>query len=77
MIYRSRRARAVLATALTTALLGLTPSVITGSAQAVVPDTAFVPKLVTVDTPTRADKELLQTLGLDLTEHAGHDYIEV
>ncbi len=38
---------------------------------------AFAPQLVTVDTPTRADKELLQTLGLDLTEHAGHDYIEV
>ena len=24
-----------------------------------------------------ADKALLQTLGLDLTEHAGHDYVEV
>ena len=35
MIYRSRRSRAVIAAALTTALLGLTPSVITGSAQAV------------------------------------------
>ena len=81
MIYRSRRSRAALATALTTALttalLGLAPSVITGSAQAFDTDTAFVPKLVTVDTPTRADKELLQTLGLDLTEHAGHDYVEV
>ena len=79
MIHRSRRSRAVLAAALTTALLGLTPSVITGSAQAVDTDTdtAFAPQLVTVDTPTRADKELLQTLGLDLTEHAGHDYIEV
>ena len=79
MIYRSRRARVVLAAALTTALLGLTPSVITGSAQALDLDidTAFAPQLVTVDTPTRADKELLQTLGLDLTEHAGHDYVEV
>ena len=37
----------------------------------------FRPQLVTVDTPTRADKALLQTLGLDLTEHAGHDYVEV
>ena len=27
--------------------------------------------------PTRADKALLQTLGLDLTEHAGQDYVEV
>ena len=79
MIHRSRRSRAALAaaltTALTTALLGLAPSVVSGSTQAV--DSAFVPKLVTVDTPTRADKALLQTLGLDLTEHAGHDYVEV
>jgi len=34
-------------------------------------------QLVTVDTPTRADKDRLQTLGLDLTEHAGHDFVEV
>ncbi|HEX4977458.1 MAG TPA: M14 family zinc carboxypeptidase, partial [Nocardioides sp.] len=40
-------------------------------------DTAFAPQLVTVDTPTREHKRLLQTLGLDLTEHAGHDYVEV
>ena len=33
--------------------------------------------LLKVNTPTRADKARLQTLGLDLTEHAGHDYIEV
>ena len=32
---------------------------------------------MTVDTPTRADKRRLQRLGLDLTEHAGHDYVEV
>ncbi len=37
----------------------------------------FRPQLVTVDTPTPADKARLQTLGLDLTEHAGHDYVEV
>jgi hypothetical protein len=37
----------------------------------------FAPQLVTVDTPTRADKARLQGLGLDLTEHAGHDYVEV
>ncbi|WP_297622840.1 M14 family metallopeptidase [Nocardioides sp.] len=37
----------------------------------------FSPSLVTVDTPTRADKSRLQALGLDLTEHAGHDYVEV
>ncbi len=27
--------------------------------------------------PGRSDKERLQPLGLDLTEHAGHDYVEV
>ncbi|MET9438409.1 M14 family zinc carboxypeptidase [Streptomyces sp. NPDC006551] len=37
----------------------------------------FRPQLVTVDTPTRADKDRLVALGLDLTEHAGHDYVEV
>ena len=40
-------------------------------------DEAFAPQLVTVDTPTRADKDRLSALGLDLTEHAGHDYVEV
>lgn len=40
-------------------------------------EAAFAPQLVTVDTPTRADKQRLQGLGLDLTEHAGHDYVEV
>jgi hypothetical protein len=42
-----------------------------------VTEAAFAPQLVTVDTPTRADKDRLNALGLDLTEHAGHDYIEV
>lgn len=41
------------------------------------PDEVFAPSLVTVDTPTRAAKSRLQALGLDLTEHAGHDYVEV
>ncbi len=40
-------------------------------------DDVFAPQLVTVTTPTRADKDRLVALGLDLTEHAGHDYIEV
>jgi len=42
-----------------------------------VTEAAFAPQLVTVDTPTRADKDRLGALGLDLTEHAGHDYVEV
>ncbi|MBT2675853.1 carboxypeptidase [Streptomyces sp. ISL-14] len=37
----------------------------------------FRPQLVTVSTPTRVDKDRLVALGLDLTEHAGHDYVEV
>ncbi|WP_242611095.1 M14 family zinc carboxypeptidase [Blastococcus saxobsidens] len=59
----------------TTVLIGLTTAGLSTPAAAV-PD-EFRPQLVTVDTPTRADKALLQTLGLDLTEHAGHDYVEV
>lgn len=38
---------------------------------------AFRPALVTVDTAGRADRTRLERLGLDLTEHAGHDYAEV
>ena len=71
-----RRRRAALVSSVTSiALLGLVPALTAGSAQA--EDTAFAPQLVTVDTPTREHKRLLQTLGLDLTEHAGHDYVEV
>ncbi len=75
----SRRTLPVLATAALAAALAVTglsqPSSV-GSAQNS-PVLDFAPRLVTVDTPTRADKARLQTLGLDLTEHAGHDYIEV
>ncbi len=65
------------------AVCGITTAVLTGLAgtgltvpAAATPD-PFRPQLVTVDTPTREHKRLLQTLGLDLTEHAGHDYVEV
>jgi hypothetical protein len=76
MTHRSHRAGTkLLASLACVALLGLAPAVVTSTAAA--EDTAFAPQLVTVDTPTRAHKELLQTLGLDLTEHAGHDYVEV
>jgi hypothetical protein len=34
-------------------------------------------QLVNVATPTRADKERLQSLGLDLTEHGGDDFLSV
>ena len=72
---RRRRRVALVSSVTSIALLGLVPALTAGSAQA--EDTAFAPQLVTVDTPTREHKRLLQTLGLDLTEHAGHDYVEV
>ncbi len=74
MAHRSRP-RLALAALTSLAVLGLAPAAVTSVAAA--EDTAFAPKLVTVDTPTREHKELLQSLGLDLTEHAGHDYVEV
>lgn len=36
----------------------------------------YRPSLVTIDTPTRADKDRLVRTGLDLTEHAGQTYVE-
>lgn len=61
-------------------LVGLAALTLAGTAfatPALAEDSAFTPQLVTVDTPTRAAKAELQKLGLDLTEHAGHDYVEV
>ena len=37
----------------------------------------FAPRLLTVDVVGAEDKQRLTDLGLDLTEHAGHDYVEV
>jgi hypothetical protein len=75
----SRRTTALTALVLATTLgMALAP---TSSATVAPPDSlaeaVFAPQLVTVDTPTRAHKDGLNALGLDLTEHAGHDYIEV
>jgi hypothetical protein len=68
---RSPRRLAVIGTA--TAVLALTsPALHAGAAEPVLAPV----QLVTIDTPTRADKDELITLGLDLTEHAGHDYVE-
>jgi len=77
MSHRSLRSRAgALAAATTLALLaGLAPSAVSSSATAT--SDVFAPQLVTVETPTRAAKQRLQKLGLDLTEHAGRDYVEV
>jgi PAS domain-containing protein len=75
MTPRPLRRRATMLAASTAVLIGLTTAGVTAPATATSDE--FRPQLVTVDTPTRAHKQLLQTLGLDLTEHAGHDYIEV
>ena len=73
--YQSRRTRLLIAASATAVVAALAPAAVTHSADAT--GSVFAPQLVTVDTPTRAHKQLLQTLGLDLTEHAGHDYVEV
>jgi len=72
---RSLSRRSALCAVGTAALVGLTTAGLTTPAAA--ESDEFRPQLVTVDTPTDADKALLQTLGLDLTEHAGQDYVEV
>ncbi|HEU4811159.1 MAG TPA: M14 family zinc carboxypeptidase [Nocardioides sp.] len=75
MLKRPRTARTVVAAALLSLALTGLPG--TANSTEPAPADAFAPQLVTVSTPSRADKEHLQALGLDLTEHAGHDYIEV
>ncbi|MBA2440111.1 MAG: peptidase M14 [Thermoleophilaceae bacterium] len=45
-----------------------------------VPETTegiWAPKLVNVDTPTREDKTRLVSLGLDMAEHGGEDFLAV
>ena len=67
---------AALAALAVTAPLAATVGV-TGAAATTAAPSVFAPQLVTVDTPGRADRTRLQKLGLDVTEHAGHDYVEV
>ncbi len=74
---QSRRRRLIAASATSALALTVLGANLTSAPAGAAPPEADVVQLVTVDTPTRADKELLQTLGLDLTEHAGHDYVEV
>lgn len=72
-VFRTPVLGALTALALSVSALGVTST----ADGAVSPGEAFfAPRLVTVDTPTRGDKDRLQQLGLDLTEHAGHDYVE-
>ncbi|MDP2772508.1 MAG: M14 family zinc carboxypeptidase, partial [Nocardioides sp.] len=74
---RSRSALAAAGAALALGATLFTQPTTQATPPAAVTVTDFAPQLITVDTPTRADKQRLQQLGLDLTEHAGHDYIEV
>jgi len=60
------------ATALATAVLAMPPT--SGDSAT---DAAFTPQVVRVETPNRTDKVHLQSLGLDLTEHAGVRFIDV
>ena len=76
MTRRLSLARAATATLATLALAFPLAQVTTTSAANPAQE-YFAPRLVTVDTPHRDAKEQLQSLGLDLTEHAGHDYVEV
>jgi hypothetical protein len=75
MVRARRHLRTLVPLALAGLVIGAAPLAQGGSAVAT--DSAFAPRLVTVDTPTRGAKQRLQALGLDLTEHAGHDYVEV
>ena len=61
------------------ALLSFALTSLPNSAQSTEPASAgvFSPQLVTVQTPTSTDKDRLETLGLDLTEHAGAGFVEV
>ena len=79
MSRRTRGPRTILAGALAAAVAGAGLLGVPADADdgAVAPPSVFRPQLVTVDTPTSGDKAALQPLGLDLTEHAGHDYVEV
>ncbi len=74
-----RRMRGALAGVSTTLLLAavLQAGTTTSATSATEVGELFAPRLVTVDTPTLGAKRLVSELGLDLTEHAGHDYVEV
>ena len=79
MSRRTRGPRTILAAALATAVTGAGLLGVPADADddATAAAGVFHPQLVKVSTPTSGDKATLQLLGLDLTEHAGHDYVEV
>ncbi|MBZ5735685.1 hypothetical protein K8Z61_14415 [Nocardioides sp. TRM66260-LWL] len=82
VLARPRRRSGVVGLTLALGLSGLaltgaltTPATGDDGATAV-SETPFTPSLVTITTPDRGSRLILQRLGLDLTEHAGHDYVE-
>jgi len=77
--HRARRRVAGLATLAALAVTAPMAATVgaTGAAATPAAPSVFAPQLVTVDTPGRSDRTRLQKLGLDLTEHAGHEYVEV
>ena len=63
--------RVTTAAELPAALLDLLP------ADAAAAGLAYAPRLVEVHVPTRAARSALVASGLDVTEHAGHDHVQV
>jgi hypothetical protein len=51
--------------------------VLPASLASAAPEQLFPTQLVRVAVPTYEDRDVLTNLGLDLTEHGGHDYVEV
>ncbi|MGW2563659.1 M14 family zinc carboxypeptidase [Streptomyces sp. NPDC001514] len=77
LLRRSRRRTAIAVAVVAAAAGGILPAVGVPSAEAADAAEGFTAQLVVVDTPTRAAKNRLAALGLDLTEHAGHDHADV
>ena len=68
--------RSPLIAALTAAVVATTLTV-APRATSTAPDPIDVISLVRVDTPTRADRQRLADLGVDLSEHAGDGFVDV
>lgn len=68
---RSPRALVIVLAALASTLAVMSTSA------AAAEEPPFPTQLVRVNVPTQGDRDRLTNLGLDLTEHAGHDYVEV
>ncbi|MGH9084989.1 MAG: M14 family zinc carboxypeptidase, partial [Acidimicrobiales bacterium] len=79
---RTRRITLIGATAAALALAALPTASAIGPLDDLTADVpevedAFAPQLVTVQAETQALRSLVADSGLDVTEHAGHDFVEV